>query len=614
MARYAMLIDLTRCIGCDACTVACKQENGTPVDTFFARVLNIESGRFPETKRVYLPVLCNHCDDAPCLKACPNKAIFRRPDGIVLIDQNRCRGTGACVSACPYGNVYLQKVDRWYLNEDEPYEKDFVKPRLNRNVARKCTYCAHRVDEGLNPACVVACPTTARIFGDMEDATSDISKYIVEQASETKRTPFHLLPDAKTKPATCYLRTLAAQESSMGGGLPESRDGTQASPKTEATAVLRSLLLVLLLLSAILFAKPAFSQSPQRADIYSTSTCVGCHGLNGMGGMGPPIVKTKLTKEEFSKLIRSGKGMMPAIDASQLSDEDIGATYQELQEKPWDEKGIPIAYKVGQLLSVKNLGMFFGIISTISGLCALWVLLYWIRNAGLKYLMPAIAKLGVFKSFGIVVTSLVVDGLLVASLWKRSKHRWFKHGLMLYGFLGLMAGDIVMNITNPGRSHLPLSHPLKMFIVFCGVCVLSGVLYVMTRYKTDKYIDNGLTLGRDFLFLNLLFHTIISGFFVWIIGKSSATTWVQPIYIYHLCSIGLLILSAPFTRFQHAFVVPVMVALTRLTEAATEAGADIGFQREPSPGRHHKSQRIAEGLMKTLEPNADEKVNLRYYP
>lgn len=218
MARLAMLIDLTRCVGCDACTVACKQENGTPVDTFFARVINVEVGAFPHVKRLYLPVLCNHCDDAPCLKGCPNKAIIRRPDGIVLVDQDRCRGTGACVSACPYGNIVLSDSDKWYL-KSEAYEEEFVKPRLKPQVARKCTYCAHRVDEGLDPACVVACPTTARIFGDLEDPESTISKYIVAEAAETHRERFHLLPQAGTKPATCYLGPMAEQkERTLGHG------------------------------------------------------------------------------------------------------------------------------------------------------------------------------------------------------------------------------------------------------------------------------------------------------------------------------------------------------------------------------------------------------------
>lgn len=217
MAKYAMLIDLTRCIGCDACTLACKQENGTPKDVFFARVLNVEVGKYPRTKRLYVPVLCNHCDDAPCLKACPNKAIVKRQDGIVLIDQDRCRGTGACVSACPYGNVYLNPAEEWYLNDDEPYEQVHVKPRLNPGKARKCTYCAHRVDEGLDPACVVACPTTARIFGDLDDPESVISTYIEGEAVETGRTPFHLVPEAGTKPTGMYLGPMAEQRSSTFG-------------------------------------------------------------------------------------------------------------------------------------------------------------------------------------------------------------------------------------------------------------------------------------------------------------------------------------------------------------------------------------------------------------
>ena len=206
-----MLIDLTRCIGCDACTVACKQENGTPMDVFFARVLNVEAGRYPEVKRIYIPVLCNHCENPPCLKACPNKAIVQREDGIVLIDQDRCRGTGACVSACPYGNIILQPSESWYLKETEKYEKDFVKPRLKTGVARKCTYCAHRVDQGLDPACVVACPTEARIFGDMDDEDGKLRQYIAAQEKETGRTPFPLLPEAGTKPAGQYLGTMATQ-------------------------------------------------------------------------------------------------------------------------------------------------------------------------------------------------------------------------------------------------------------------------------------------------------------------------------------------------------------------------------------------------------------------
>jgi molybdopterin-containing oxidoreductase family iron-sulfur binding subunit len=238
MARMSMLIDLTRCIGCDACTIACKQENGTPLDTFFARVLNVEVGEYPNVKRVYIPVLCNHCDDAPCLKACPNKAIVRRNDGIVLVDQDRCRGTGACVSSCPYGNIILSKADGWYL-KNEPYEEQYVKPRLHEGVARKCTYCAHRVDEGLNPACVVACPTKARIFGDLDDPESEISEYIVEQLEKTGRSPFHLLPQAGTKPAGCYLGTMAEQNVETTGQAATPEDPTRVSVTSELEGAIK---------------------------------------------------------------------------------------------------------------------------------------------------------------------------------------------------------------------------------------------------------------------------------------------------------------------------------------------------------------------------------------
>ncbi len=230
MAKMSMLIDLTRCIGCDACTVACKQENGTPMDVFFARVLNVESGTYPNVKRLYIPVLCNHCEVPACLKACPNKAIVKRHDGIVLIDQDRCRGTGACVSACPYGNIILQESELWYLNEDEPYERDNVKPRLNSGVARKCTYCAHRVDEGLDPACVVACPTTARIFGDLDDPNGKLRMYMKEQQDETNRDPFCLLPEAGTKPSGRYLGPMASQNVSTLGQAAQPEVFEEATP------------------------------------------------------------------------------------------------------------------------------------------------------------------------------------------------------------------------------------------------------------------------------------------------------------------------------------------------------------------------------------------------
>lgn len=634
MPRMAMLIDLTRCIGCDACTVACKQENGTPMDTFFARVLNVEVGQYPNVKRVYVPVLCNHCEDAPCLKSCPNKAIIRRDDGIVLIDQDRCRGTGACTSACPYGNIYLSKSNEWYLDEEEPYERDFVKPRLKENVARKCTYCAHRVDQGLDPACVVACPTTARIFGDIEDPHSKVSNYIREQETETGRTPFHLLPQAKTRPAGMYLGTMATQTSETLGnravsqGSAPLRTADPVLPRAERTNVtavnkrrpLKLLRLILGLLALSVSSTVGAQEPPEQMnprtslDLYQTSSCSGCHGMTGNGGMGPPIVGTNLSNDEFLALVRKGKGMMPGTTEHVMSDADVEEIRLELKSQEQDPEQIPIAFKVGQILSTRNVAFIFMFASLFSLVFAIRVLWYWLKNSGFGAIWPYLAKFGYFKAAATFLWSLVVDGFLVASLWRRSRHRWLMHGLMLYGFFGLLLVDVLQQIYNPTRADLSMSHPIKVLAVLSGAAMFTGICYVMYRYKTDKFIDNGLTLGRDFLFVNLLLHTIVSGFFTVTLNRFGINDWLMAIYIYHLAAVALLIMTAPFTRFAHAFVVPVLVAVTRVTEELAKSGLVLEFEREPSPGRHHKSQLIAEQVASIVDPDNKGPVRLRYYP
>jgi nitrate reductase gamma subunit len=177
-----------------------------------------------------------------------------------------------------------------------------------------------------------------------------------------------------------------------------------------------------------------------------------------------------------------------------------------------------------------------------------------------------------------------------------------------------MLVDILQQIYNPARADLSMLHPIKVLAVASGIAVLAGVSYVMYRYKTDKYIDNGLTMGRDFLFVNLLFHTIVSGFFTVALNRYGINDWLMTIYIYHLASVALLIMTAPFTRFAHAFVVPVLVAVTRVTEELTNSGLVLAFEREPSPGRHHKSQMIAEQVAGIVEPDIEGPVKLRYYP
>lgn len=380
---------------------------------------------------------------------------------------------------------------------------------------------------------------------------------------------------------------------------------------TRCNVPLRQILLFLTLSSALLAAS-AFSQA--KKDIFGTSSCMGCHGMNAMGGLGPPIAKTVIPEEQFFKTVREGKGMMPPTPVDQLSDADLKEVYAEVQAKEWKPSEIPISYKVGALLTTRNVGRIFLVVFLFSAVFAIRSLMYWIRLAGLKQMKPALRRFGYGKALGIALQSMFVDGFLVRSLWRKSKSRWVMHGLMLYGMCGLALADILIQIYNPTRAHQALTAPLKILPVTAGLMVLVGVLYVMRRYKTDEYIDNGLTLGRDYLFVTLLFHTVLSGIFTLLINRTTAHGWVMPIYIYHLGSISALIISAPFTRFQHAWVVPTMVALTRVTEAVTAAGVDLGFSREPSPGRHHKSVRIAESVIERVAPELANEVRLRYYP
>ena len=152
--QLGFVIDHSRCIGCHACTVACKAENDVPLGNFRTWVKYTEEGAFPEVKRSFGVLRCNQCSDAPCIEICPVSALHKRPDGIVDVLPDACIGCKACMQGCPY--------DALYINESS-------------GTAEKCHFCAHRVEVGLAPACAVACPTEAIIPGDFHDAGSGAS-------------------------------------------------------------------------------------------------------------------------------------------------------------------------------------------------------------------------------------------------------------------------------------------------------------------------------------------------------------------------------------------------------------------------------------------------------
>ncbi len=203
MARYGMVFDLRRCIGCNACVVGCKQENSLPDGVLFTRTLSEEYGVYPRVNRVYIPTLCNHCEDAPCEKVCPSGATYTRADGIVMVDSDLCIGCGSCAVACPYDQRNEMKPELFKrglfgTGKLTPFEEQGY-TRFTPGMVTKCDFCSGRVDRGLDPACVVTCPTDARIFGDLDDPESKASKLIRERGG---RPP---MPEKNTKPKVYYV-------------------------------------------------------------------------------------------------------------------------------------------------------------------------------------------------------------------------------------------------------------------------------------------------------------------------------------------------------------------------------------------------------------------------
>jgi Fe-S-cluster-containing dehydrogenase component/formate-dependent nitrite reductase membrane component NrfD len=175
--RYGFVIDHNRCIGCHACTVACKEENNVPVGVFRTWVKYIEKGVFPHTSRHFGVMRCNHCDDAPCVAICPTGALFRRDDGIVDFDNSRCIGCQSCMQACPYDALYLDPAT---------------------HTAAKCNFCAHRIEMNLEPACVIVCPTQAITAGDIDNPESDVGRILATQKVAARK------PHKGTRPKLFY--------------------------------------------------------------------------------------------------------------------------------------------------------------------------------------------------------------------------------------------------------------------------------------------------------------------------------------------------------------------------------------------------------------------------
>jgi Fe-S-cluster-containing dehydrogenase component/formate-dependent nitrite reductase membrane component NrfD len=225
--NYAFLIDNRKCIGCHACSTACKAENTVPLGVNRTWVKYVEKGVFPHTRRFFQVTRCNHCDRPPCVPICPTRAMYRREDGIVEFDSDRCIGCKACLQACPYDAIHIDPES---------------------GTAAKCHFCAHRTDAGLEPACVIVCPVHAIVAGDLDDSKTEISRLLATQTVNVRK------PEQGTRPKLFYVE---AEESAISpllsahdqgqlwaeapqGGFSDWRGPIEIAPGRMAGALLRS--------------------------------------------------------------------------------------------------------------------------------------------------------------------------------------------------------------------------------------------------------------------------------------------------------------------------------------------------------------------------------------
>jgi len=183
--NLAFVIDHRKCIGCHACSTVCKAENNVPLGVYRTWVKYVEKGQFPHTRRFFQVTRCNHCANPPCVRICPVAAMYQRPDGIVEFDPARCIGCKACMQACPYDAIYIDPESR---------------------TAAKCHFCAHRIEVGLAPACVVVCPEQAIIVGDLDDPDGEVARLLASQRVQVRK------PEQGTRPKLFYIE---AEESAI---------------------------------------------------------------------------------------------------------------------------------------------------------------------------------------------------------------------------------------------------------------------------------------------------------------------------------------------------------------------------------------------------------------
>ena len=230
--RWGMVIDVGRCVGCQTCTIACKQEHGLPPGVTWRFVADCEVGEYPDVRRMFLPMQCMHCADAACVPVCPTGASRKREDGIVWVDYQTCVGCGYCAMACPYHARHLVHRAETYFDAPTAAEDATGHP-ARHGVMTKCTFCKDRIDDGrargltpgvdadATPMCAVACIAGAIVFGDLDDPSSAVARLVAT------RRPQPLMPECGTAPSVFYV---------TGEPVPPAAPPPPPAPDTDTTA------------------------------------------------------------------------------------------------------------------------------------------------------------------------------------------------------------------------------------------------------------------------------------------------------------------------------------------------------------------------------------------
>ncbi|WP_375749194.1 4Fe-4S dicluster domain-containing protein [Vibrio sp. HN007] len=229
--RFGMVIDQQKCVGCTGCVFACKAENNTPADINWCDKITTTKGKFPDVSFEYVSTMCNHCEDAPCVNGCPTQAMHKGEGGLTLHDPDKCIGCKACMVNCPYGVIsfnwdsphkawqsdkgladgtftpikMIEEVGGEGSPQSNPERANTYPVLRKRGTVEKCTFCDHRLKEGLNPACVDACPSNARVVGDLDDPNSEVSRLIRKYDGKP------LKPELGTGSKVFYIRKYTPQ-------------------------------------------------------------------------------------------------------------------------------------------------------------------------------------------------------------------------------------------------------------------------------------------------------------------------------------------------------------------------------------------------------------------